>query len=322
MFINNNNNNNNNSTIDDTNIQEYSLLYAYISRYLNGTDECRINAFQLHTLDGSQTGIIITNTSTQQNIWISRINTVIRNLTTRTITELNQTLLPSEQVFYATWVHEQIVYPNENHIPEWKAIFMVFKGSDLYIFDDNQSPPLCAYDFICCTRVYPIIEVFIETVAFKRSNDDRRYCFTLILPNDLTNEYRYLSLESKIEYDDFILNYQRSLYISTYSIENRTFGCIYQGQICRLIIDINKGFEMYNNKTNIILWTFTFEQLLSSSDNGHDKIYFQFKPNLILNKNEKIIHIEVQCQHLRILIHVINAFLTVKFIGQQNNLID
>ncbi|CAF3981819.1 unnamed protein product, partial [Rotaria sp. Silwood1] len=314
--------NNNNSVIDDTNIQEYSLLYAYISRYINGTNEWRINAFQLHTFNGSQTGIIITNTSIEQNIWISRINTVIKNLTIRTLAELNQTLLSSEQIFYASWIYEQVIYPNENHLPEWKAIFMVFKGSDLYIFDDNQLPPLCTYDFICCTRVYPIIEVFIETVTCKLSSDDHRYCFTLILPNDLTNECRYLSLERKIDYDNFILNYQRSLYISTYSIHNRIFGCIYQGQICRLIIDINKGFEMYNNKTNIILWKFTFEQLLSSSDNGHDKIFFQFKQNLTLNENETIINIEVQCQHLRTLIHVINSFLTVKFIGQQDNMID
>ena len=143
-----------------------------------------------------------------------------------------------------------------------------------------------------------------------------------MLPNDSINECRYLSLERKIEYDDFILNYQRSLYISVYSIQNRTFGCIYQGQICRLIIDINKGFEMYNNKTNIILWAFTYEQLQSSSDNGRDKIYFQFKRNIPLSEKETIIQMEVQCQHLRILIHVINAFLTIKLTSRRDYMID
>ena len=307
---------------NDVNIQEYSLLYAYVSQYLNGTDKLRTNSFQLHTHNGSQTGIFITNTSIQQTMWISRINMVIRDLTTRTLGELNQTLLSSEQVFYASWVHERMVHLNKNYLPEWKAVFLVFKGSDLYIFDDNKSPPLSAYDFICCTRLYPIVEIFIEIVVLKSCIDDRQYCFTLRLPNDLTNECRYLNFERKNEYDDFILNYQRSLYISVYSIQNRTFGCVYQGQICRLIIDINKGFEMYNNETNLILWTFTFEQLQSSSDNGRDKIYFQFKRYLALNEDETIIHIEVQCQHLRILIHVINAFLTVKFIGQRDDMID
>jgi len=303
---------------DQREVREYPLLYAYVTQYLNGTDKLRINSFELYTSNGSRTGIIITNTSTEQNMWISRINMVIRHLTTRTLAELNQTFLSSEQVFYASWIHERIVNFNENHLPEWKAIFIVFKGSDLYIFDENKSPPLCAYDFICCKRVYSIIEVFIETVLLKSYIDDRRYCFTLTLPNDLINQYRYLNFERKTEYEDFILNYQRSLYISVYSIQNRTFGCLYQGQICRLIIDINKGFEMYNNETNIMLWTFTFEQLQSSSDNGRDKIYFQFKPY----SNEKIIHIEVQCQHLRILIHVINAFLTIKFIGQRDDMIE
>jgi hypothetical protein len=77
---------------------------------------------------------------------------------------------------------------------------------------------------------------------------------------------------------------------------------------------------MFNNETNIILWSFTFDQLQSSSDNGRDKIYFEFKNDLIsTTENQLTIHIEVQCQHLRILIHVINAFLTVKLIGQRDN---
>jgi hypothetical protein len=243
---------------------------------------------------------------------------VIRHLTTRTLGELNQTLLSCEQVFYANWVHERIINPNENRLPEWQAVFIVFKGRDLYIFDENQIPPLFAYDFIRCKRVYSIIEVFIETVSLKYCIDDRRYCFTFRLPNDLSNKCRYLNFERKNQYEDFISNYQRSLYISVHSIQNRIFGCLYQGEICRLIIDINRGLEMYNNQTNMILWAFTFQQLQSSSDNGRDKIYFQFQHHF----NQSIIHIEVQCQHLRILIHVINAFLTVKFLGQRDDIIE
>ncbi|CAF4509697.1 unnamed protein product, partial [Rotaria socialis] len=302
--------------------RKYSLLYAYVSQYINGTDECRINAFQLHTLSGSQTGIIITDTAMEQNMWISRINIVIQNLTARLLAELNQTLVSCEQVFYATWIHERIMYPNENHLPEWQAIFIVFKGANLYIFDRNQSPPLCNSDFICCTRVYPLIEIFIGTVTSKCSIKHRRYCIKLVLPNHSTNECRYLSLERKHEYDDFILNYQRSICMSVYSIKNRTFGCVYRGQICRLIIDINNGFEMYNNQTNIILWAFAFEQLQSTSDNGHDKIYLQFKFNIPSNNNEIIIDMNIQCQHLRILVHVINAFLTARFISRRDHTID
>lgn len=296
------------------NFQEYPLLYAYVTQYINGTDQLRINSFEIHTFDGSQTGIIITNTSTEQTMWISRINMVIRHLTTRILSKFNQTLLSNEQVFYASSIYERISNLND----KWQAVFLVFKGSDLYIFDENQSPPLSTYDFICCKRVYPIIEIFIETVTLKSCLDNRHYCFTLTLENDSKDQFRYLNFERKTEYNDFILNYQRALYISVYSIQNRIFGCVYQGQICRFIIDINKGFEMYNNQTDILLWIFTFEQLQTSSDNGRDKIYFQFKNNV----NESIIHIEVQCQHLRLLIHVINAFLTVKFISQRDDMID
>ncbi|CAF3017854.1 unnamed protein product [Rotaria sp. Silwood2] len=311
-----------NSTIDYVSVQEYSLLYAYVTQYITGTDKLRANSFQLHTLDGSQSGIIINDTSIQQHSWISRINTIIHNLTTRTLNELNQTLLPSEQVLYATWIHERVTNINQNRLPEWKPIFIVLKGSDLYIFDDNKPPPLCPYDFICCSRVYPIVEILFELISSKYLCDDRQYCFTLTLSNDLITKCRYLNFEAKNELDEFLSNWQRSLYMSVYALKNRAFGCTYQGQICRLIIDIYKGFEMYTNETNVILWSFTFEQLQSSSDNGRDKIYFEFKRDSISNDNEPTIRIEVQCQHLRILIHVINAFLTTKLIGKQDNTID
>ena len=297
-------------------------MYAYVTQYLSGTDKLRVNSFQLYTLDGSQTGIIITDTSVQQQMWISRINMIIHNLTTRTITELNQTFLPSEQVLYATWVYERITNSKLNCLPQWKPLFLVFKGSDLYIFDDNKPPPLCSYDFICCSRVYPIVEILIEIVASKSRLDDREYCFTLTLPNDLLTQCRYLNFEIKNDLDEFLTNWQRSLYISVYSLKSRAFGCMYQGQICRFLIDISNGFEMSNNESNIVLWSFTFDQLQSSSDNGRDKIYFEFKRDSVLNGNQPTIHIEVQCQHLRVLIHVINAFLTVKLLGKRDEAID
>ena len=310
------------SKIDYVSVQEYSLLYAYVTQYLSGTDKLRVNSFQLYTLDGSQTGIIITDTSVQQQMWISRINMIIHNLTTRTITELNQTFLPSEQVLYATWVYERITNSKLNCLPQWKPIFLVFKGSDLYIFDDNKPPPLCSYDFICCSRVYPIVEILIEIVASKSRLDDREYCFTLTLPNDLLTQCRYLNFEIKNDLDEFLTNWQRSLYMSVYALKSRAFGCMYQGQICRFLIDISNGFEMSNNESNIVLWSFTFDQLQSSSDNGRDKIYFEFKRDSVLNGNQPTIHIEVQCQHLRVLIHVINAFLTVKLLGKRDEAID
>lgn len=162
----------------------------------------------------------------------------------------------------------------------------------------------------------------MEIVSSKHLQDDRQYCITLTLLDDLTTKSRYLSFETKTELDEFLSNWKRSLYMSVYAVKNRAFGCIYQGQICRLVIDINNGFEMFNNETNITLWSYTFEQLQSSSDNGRDKIYFEFKSSPIQKEIESIIKIEVICQHLKTLIHVINSFLTIKLIGKQDDTID
>jgi len=312
---------NNNSFVDYASVQEYSLLYAYLTQYLSGTDKLRPNSFQLHTLDGSQSGIIVCDTSVQQHMWISRINTIIRNLASRTISELNQNLLPSEQVLYSNWIHERVANINENRLPEWKPIFLVFKGSDLYLFDDKKPPPLCAYDFICCSRVYPLVEILIETISSNHLLDERQFCLTLTLSNDLSTQCRYLNFETKIDFDEFFSHWQRALHMSVYAVKNRTFGCTFQGQICRLTIDIHQGFEMTNNESNVILWSFTFDQLHSSVDNGRDKIFFEFQRDSSSNTTDPTVKIEVQCQHLRILIHVINSFLTVKLIGKRDKTI-
>ena len=301
--------------------REYPLLYAHVSEYLTATDRLRLNSFRVNTLDDTQADIFITKTSLEQHRWISRINMVIRNLITRKLAELNQTLLSSDQILYATWTHERVIHHiHSNRLPEWKALFLVFKGSDLYLFDkDSSAPPLSPYDLMCCTQIYPLVEILMQPVPKNSSLDERQHCVTLTLISNSASECRYINFERKTHYDEFVSNYQRALYMSVYLQKSRAFGCVHQGRICRLVVDVHKGFEMYNNASNELLWTFVFEQLKSSTDNGRDKISFQFQRHPHFEQFPETILLEVQCQYLRLLVHVINAFLTVKLIGQRND---
>jgi len=264
-------------------IQKYSLLYARVNQH-----------FEVVMFDGRRIGRFQTKTIVQQNMWISRINLVCRHLIRRKLNQLNQNLLSNEQVLYANWIYERT-----NGSNEWKPVFLVFKDTHLYIFGDDQTPPFTIPEFVSCRRVYSILEIFIEILT--------RYPQSFIFTFPF-NQTHYLNFERQSDYDDFISNYQRSLYISVYSIRIRIFNCVYQGQTCRFMISIHDGFIMYS-KTNKILWKYPFEQLQSSMDNGRNEIYFEFQSNFV--------DLQVQNQDLPVLVNVINAFLTVKYLGRE-----
>ncbi|CAF0768518.1 unnamed protein product [Didymodactylos carnosus] len=293
------------SSCSSTVISEFPLFYASITQYICGTDKLRSNSFQLSTLDGSQLGIIICDTILKQQTWIKQINIVIKNLIRLTVDELNQTFLPSDQIHYETWLYERFTI--RNNLPEWKTKFFALKGNDVYLFD---RPPLTSYDFICCNKIYCIYETLFQIVKTDYLLDDRPYCFTL----ENNDEYKhYFCLETKQELIEFETNWQRSTYMAVYNVKMKSFGCTYMGKICRLIIDIHQGFSLINNETNLLLWNYKFSQLKSSTDNARTKLYFDFQSD-----NEKLIKIEIECQHLKTLIYVINSFLTAKLIAVDN----
>ena len=292
-------------------IQEYSLLYAYVSQYVSGTDRILDKAFQVFTREHRSTGLLRTLTKVQQKIWISRISMVIRNLLDKNLSSFNERLLSNDQIFYACWTNQRVA----KCFSRWQSSFLVFKGSNVFFFDQAPSPEFSFDDFHRCSDVYSIIEILIED----RSIDQRPFSFVLFVLNENRLESRYITFERQTEYEDFISNYQRALYLTVYSTRIRSFICIYRQEICRLIIDINKGFQIYQNKTDHLLISFLFEQFHSSSNNGNDKIEFLFQQRQTSNDSDSVIRLGIQCRQLKRLIHVLNAFLIVKRIEQDDS---
>lgn len=272
---------------DPSMVGRYPLLYAYVSEQVTDSEQ---TTFRVHPLQSPPTGLLISEDAVQQQMWISRLNLVIRHLIHRRLTELNQTFLSHEQILYANWIHQDC---------SWKSLFLVFKDNLLYLFDGSRPFTLSPGDFLSCSRVYPILEISIQPT--KSSSD--RLMLTLLHPS--TSESRPIDFHRRTDYDEFLSNYQRAVYLSVYSVRCRSFDCLYQGELCRLLISVHQGLQLSHLERNHLLWMFTWQELQSSSDNGRETIFFRFR-------RSSLVDIQIQSFQLKKLLHVLESFLSVK----------
>ena len=257
------------------NISEYSLLFARLTQFWTDTEQKRQNAFEMFDSHGRSIGLFVTKTSVQQQMWISRINLVIRNLNDRMLIELNQRYLSQEQIFYANWINERT-----NEQTKWICRFLVFKGKSIYLF----ARPPSTDDFL---RFSPTFSIF-EIRPAKLSPLSLRFT-----PNFV------LRFERPIDLDDFLLHYQRALYLSVYSLRHQSFDCLYQGQPGRLLVDIHRGFDFCHQSR----WRFAFDHWKSSSI-GEDQ------RTVVLRFQQ--MDLKLECEQGKDLIDLINAFVKVK----------
>lgn len=55
-----------------------------------------------------------------------------------------------------------------------------------------------------------------------------------------------------------------------------TFILLYQGRPCQLILNLDRGFSMIENASAKSLWTFSFDKLKGSADDGIRFLFLDF----------------------------------------------
>ena len=276
---------------DPSIVGRYPLLYAYVSEQVTENEQ---TTFRVHPLQSPPTSLLISEDAVHQQMWISRLNLVIRHLIHRRLTELNQTFLSHEQILYANWIHQD---------RSGKSLFLVFKDNLLYLFDGSRPFTLCPEDFLACSRVYPILEISIQPTR----SSSHALMLTLLHPS--TSESRPIDFHRRTDYDEFLSNYHRAVYLSVYSVRCRSFDCLYQGELCRLLISVEEGLRLFHLETNHFVWMFTWQELHSSSDNGRETIVFRFR-------RSSLVDVQIQSFQLKKLLHVLESFLFVKSLSR------
>ncbi|KAK3087268.1 hypothetical protein FSP39_003859 [Pinctada imbricata] len=430
------------------------ILFAYLTRFINGTDKLRTNAFEVTGVNGSSTGVLHCEDSHSLADWIRAVTTNINALILHMIKLSNRLLIPEEQILYMSWTHEKLS-PSQ-HTQAWKPKFLALKGSEVFLFD---VPPMQSRDWVKCNTVFRVYECMFKVLrvsntvfsvyecmlkvlrvsntvfrvyecmfkvlrvsntvfrvyecmfkvlrvsntvfsvyecmlkvlrvsntvfrvyecTFKvlrvsntvfrvyecmfkvlrvsntvfrmyecmfkvlgvsntvfrvyecmfkvlrvsntvfrvyecmfkvlRDNellDDRQHCCTILAG---TGERVYLSTETRSD----LLHLEKSWYRVNHSsitrLKNRTFGCLWKGNLSGLTLDLEAGFSLYDNQSKKFMWTYKFSQLKSSSDDGRTKLKLHFCG---LENTSTVEVREIECTNLQTLLYCMHAFLSAK----------
>uniref|UniRef100_A0A915CM53 PDZ domain-containing protein n=1 Tax=Ditylenchus dipsaci TaxID=166011 RepID=A0A915CM53_9BILA len=281
-------------------INRIPLPMAIISRYLWGTDKIRNNSFEVRSVDGRSSGIIHCEDRKALEQWIKHIETHIFALNKKSIRMSNKYLHPSERISYIGWLEERM--PNgffEDPKLKWQTRFLIFKGSDLCIF---ESPPLNSEELDKCVCLYKVYETALKT-------------------DTCQNTQHYFSLQSRSNLQLFESAYYNCVYKAVIAIQTRTFACSFDGRPAGLVLDITNGISLYDIPTKKYLWQYKLDALENSSDDGKMRIQLIFRDDGIYGNEPASLyraHLETKdivCDQIQSVVFTLHAFYITKIMG-------
>lgn len=277
------------------------LLFAYLSRFIPGTDKLRTNAFEVVGVNSASTGVVLCEDSRSLADWIRAITNNISALLSHMIKMSNRLLIPEDQVVHMTWTQERV--SPMRHFQAWKPKFLCLKGAEICLFD---VPPMQTRDWVRCDTVFKVYECMFKVLKDVELLDDRQHCCTIHCG---TGEKFYLSAESRSDLLQLEKAWYKTNHTSITSMKSKTFGCTWRGVLSGLTLDLESGFSLYDNTTKSYMWTYKFSQLKGSSDDNRSKLRLHFhsaeNPNNVETR-------EIQCSGLHTLLFCIHAFLSAK----------
>ncbi|XP_061178397.1 gamma-1-syntrophin-like [Saccostrea echinata] len=318
------------------------LLFAYLSRFIPGTDKLRTNAFEVVGVNSASTGVVQCEDSRSLADWIRAITNNISALLTHMIKMSNRLLIPEDQVVHMTWTQERV--SPMRHFQAWNQNFSVSKAQKsvclmfLHKFAGNIQQIECLQEVrknskqdksanemqtelsfiaaslqqclqqvcsnVCCRLAANVCRkaVFLDVELL----DDRQHCCTIHCG---TGEKFYLSTESRSDLLHLEKAWYKTYHTSITSIKSKTFGCTWRGQLSGLTLDLESAFSLYDNTLKSYMWTYKFSQLKGFSDDNRSKLRLHFHSAENSNNVETR---EIQCSSLHTLLYCIHAFLSAK----------
>eukprot|EP00057_Strongylocentrotus_purpuratus_P019486 XP_011673960.1 PREDICTED: gamma-2-syntrophin [Strongylocentrotus purpuratus] len=252
-----------------------SLLMARVTRYANGSDKIRPNTFEVVGVDGTSSGKLLCQSSTELIDWLKVINSSVATLNAQSMKLSNDLLPPVDQVS--------------------------LESVDFQFCLDAVNPR----DWIRCERSYKLFETVSRIFKDSELQDDRAHCFLL---QSGAEDCHYLSVENRSELNVWQSAVLRATHASVSKLCTKTYGCTWRKRVVGLTLDLDTGFTLFDAHNKALLWRYRFSQLKNSSDDGNAKVKLQFT-----NANSGQLEMqELECPNLRKLLHCMHAFLASK----------
>ncbi|XP_022083318.1 gamma-2-syntrophin-like isoform X2 [Acanthaster planci] len=264
------------------------LLMARVSRYTPGTDKLRPNSFELVGMDSMSSGILLCHNAAELKDWLKCISANIATLNAQSMKISNNLLQPSDQILHMGWIGERL--PTVMQMHTWKPKFLTIRGSDILLFN---TPPVNTRDWVRCERTYKLYEVI--TRVYKTG--------------DAVSNHHYLCTQTRSELNVWQNAIQRATQAAVSKLGTKTYGCTWRKKVVGLTFDLSTGFTLFDAQNKqAIIWRYRFSQLKGSSDDNISTVRLQFhNPN-----TDQVETQELECPHLRKLLHCMHAFLSTK----------
>ena len=70
---------------------------------------------------------------------------------------------------------------------------------------------------------------------------------------------------------------EKQIHAAVCVIKNAEFTCKWHNRDCKLLLNYEQGFKLFDLKQNSVLWQQGFEKLKSSADNGQNLLWLNFE---------------------------------------------
>ncbi|KAK3085323.1 hypothetical protein FSP39_001461 [Pinctada imbricata] len=257
------------------------LRLCYLCRNLCMSDPEK-RTLELHSPDGKSTCILRFPDPATASDWFNAIHSNVMLMTSQCIVEANQIMTSapnSREVKHIGWLSEQLV--NEQGNPTWKPVFIALTDKDLMLYDTApwskeewatpfQSHPLLATRLVHSGRLTnPTTGADVLTFGTRSGtrNGVETHIFRVETQRDLAYWSRALVQGS---------------HGAAILIKEVTCAVTWKNQEAKLTLHYENGFILRSTQSNEpqekpqILWSYPFEKLRMSSDDGHRLLWLEF----------------------------------------------
>ncbi|TRZ01725.1 hypothetical protein DNTS_032278 [Danionella cerebrum] len=258
------------------------LKMCYITRSMTVPDP-ENRQIELHSPDAKHTVVMRHNDSVSAKTWFTLMQTVISNLTNKVISELREhaghhPIAGSREIRHLGWLAEK----TDSERQGWKPVLLMLTEKDLLLFD---SMPCMREHWLSPAHSYPLLATRLVHSGPEKGapQPGSELCFATRTGTRLGIEAHLFRVETCKELSVWSRHIVTSCHASAERIKEVSTSCLYQGQDCRLVLHYEQGFSVVvegkDSSNTLPLFSYTFEKLKMSADDGVRILYLDFGGN-------------------------------------------
>ncbi|XP_077982184.1 beta-1-syntrophin-like [Glandiceps talaboti] len=266
-----------------TEMKTIPLKLCYVTRNLTMPNPEQ-NIIELHSPDGRSSCILRCKDANSASQWFSAIHANVSILATNAIQEANEILRSapgSREIRYMGWLSEQC--HNEGSSPHWKQVFVALTDKDTLMYD---SVPWTREEWAAPYQSHPLLATRLVHSGGPGSMSNQKSS-ELLFGSRTGTRNGIEAHQFRVDSQRDLAAWSRALVQGSHNaasiIKEINCAVTFQGKESRLTLHYDTGFtltdarpEAQEGGRTAIMWSFPFEKLRFSSDDGNRMLWLDF----------------------------------------------